>query len=56
MFVWTLNDIITAIIVGAMLLCMIIFFLIVFVVKLIDWFSRWRPYKGEKETKEVSDG
>ena len=56
MFVWTLGDIITAIIIGAMLLCMIIFFLLVFVVKLIDWFGRWGSYKEEKETKEVSDG
>ena len=49
MLIWTVNDVITAVLVGIMVIILIIFFVMVAIARLIEWFSRWRPYNRNKD-------
>jgi len=54
-FVWTLDSIVTAILLGIVALLLLAFVLMWLIGSLIEWIQRWMPYKGDKTHKTESE-
>ena len=52
MFVYTIDDIIGWILIGIFVLLLVLYIGSAFVAYLIDAFSRWRSYKGERTERK----
>lgn len=54
-FVWTLEDIVTVILLGILLLIILGYIFMCLIESFIEWLKRWMPYRGEKTHKAESE-
>lgn len=54
-FVWTFDDIVTAIMLGILALMILACVFICLIGSFIEWIKRWMPHRGEKTHKAESE-
>lgn len=54
-FVWTLEDIVTVILLGILILIILGCIFMRLIGAFIEWLKRWMPYRGEKTHKAESE-
>ena len=52
MFVWTVDDVITVILIGFLVILTLVFVFMYSIRLLISWFSGWKSYKDAERCKD----
>ena len=54
-FVWTFDDIVTAIMLGILALMILVYVFMCLIGYFIEWLKRWMPHRSEKIHKKESE-